>query len=444
VALLSLSLLLCSCAGFRFHASIPGDVETAPAYPPVRFFVLSDPHFYDAALGTEGPDFARYLERDRKLLEDSAELLTESLEMAVGADFLLIPGDLTKDGEHHDHSMVAAALRRLKARGVKTYVIPGNHDILNPESFSYTPRGRKRVPNVTPSEFAEIYKESGYGEALERDPASLSYVAEPTPGLWLLALDSCRYAENTGKSNPETSGGITPATLRWMRTVLAQGRDRGIGVIAMMHHGALQHFSTQKKYLPQYVLEGYAEFSRLIASYGVRVIFTGHNHAQDISLFRGASPGSFLYDVETASLVTHPHAIREVNISADQTLTIRSSMITRLPSFSEYGIDFASWSERFLRTGLKGTASRILARLGLSTADIEIAAPQIASAGIAHARGDEDLHGAEALSTEGLSPWGAFVVEQRRDFIESLWRDLLPMDNVLSIDLVTGDWKPAR
>ena len=441
--LLSGCLILCSCAGFRYQPPIRG-AGLAPAYPPARFFVVSDPHYYDAALGIEGQDFAHYIENDRKLLAESSEILEQALGMAAGADFLLVPGDLTKDGERHDHEMVAAALSRLKARGVKAYVVPGNHDILNPASFSYGPMGRERVANVSASEFAEIYRESGYGEALMRDPTSLSYVAEPVRGLWLLALDSCRYAENPGKSRPETSGAFSEATLRWMKTVLRDAQERGAAVIAMMHHGALPHFSTQTKYLPQYVVEGNKEFSRMLASHGVRVVFTGHNHAQDISLMGREPEGSFLFDVETGSLVAFPNPVREVRISPDQTMTILSSRIASLPSFSEYGIDFGSWAERFLRTGLEGIGARILARLGLSTAETEAIGPQLGAAALAHAGGDEDLKGAEALSTKGLGPWGAFVVEQRRDFIESLWHDLIPVDNDLSIDLATGEWQPVR
>ncbi len=443
-AILLACLLLGSCAGVRYRYPVTGEAGPPPVYPPARFFVISDPHFYDAALGTEGPDFARYIEKDRKLLAESSEILEEAIGIVGGADFLLVPGDLTKDGERHDHEMFATALLRLKARGVKAYVVPGNHDVLNPASFSYGPKGRVRVPNVTPSEFAEIYSEFGYGEALMRDPASLSYVAEPAPGLWLLALDSCRYADNPGRTNPETGGRFSQATTEWIEGVLLEARRRGEAVIAMMHHGALRHFSTQKKYLPQYLLEGNEEFSRMIASLDVRVVFTGHSHAQDVTLMRGGPEDPFLFDVETGSLVGYPNPVREVRISPGQAMTITSSRITSLPSFNARGIDFGSWSEQYLRTGMEAIAKRVLKGFGLSAAEAAAIAPQPAVAALAHARGDEDLLGAQALSTAGLSPWGAFVAEQRGDLIESLWHDLEPVDNELTIDLSTGGWSAGR
>ena len=45
-----------------------------PAYPSVKFAVISDLHYYDASLGTEGSAFEDYLMADRKMLIEAADI----------------------------------------------------------------------------------------------------------------------------------------------------------------------------------------------------------------------------------------------------------------------------------------------------------------------------------------------------------------------------------
>ena len=73
--------------------------------------MLSDLHVYDTSLGSSGSAFERYLAADRKMLLQSREILESmvaSLLAVDGLQMVIIPGDLTKDGErlcHADLSM---------------------------------------------------------------------------------------------------------------------------------------------------------------------------------------------------------------------------------------------------------------------------------------------------------------------------------------------------
>src|SRR6056297_3759987 len=117
-----------------------------------HFMVFSDPHYYDPSLGTEGEAFQQYLDGDRKLLKESRELLIEALLKISNSDaeFVIVPGDLTKDGTRVSHEMFAAMIRELEDKGKQVYVVPGNHDINNGHSFAF--QGEKKVPveNVSP------------------------------------------------------------------------------------------------------------------------------------------------------------------------------------------------------------------------------------------------------------------------------------------------------
>jgi hypothetical protein len=447
---IAVTALLASCAGF--HLRYPADTDVAallarpaPLYPAARFAVLSDAHLYDTALGATGAAFQEYLDNDRKLLRESREILDAALSRVagMGVDFLLIAGDLTKDGEKQDHQLMARELAGLRQKGIRTFVVPGNHDILNPRAMSFSESGTQRVPNVTPAEFAEIYNDFGYGEALSRDPGSLSYVAEPVPGLWLLAVDAANYGENARNGSPTTGGGLTQERVDWIEGVLRRALTLGKAVIILEHHGVLEHFPGQAKQSPEYLVNGWQQVSRMYAAYHARVAFTGHFHAQDVTLARTPG-GHFLYDVETGSLVSIPNPVRSVEITASQRMIVHSSFITELPSFAARGEDFRTWSKDSVANGISVVAIRTMRGLGVSTEEASSLAPQIADAFIAHFEGDEKFTGTEMLRTKGLSLAAGIVVGARRDLVTGLWHDLEPADNDLSIDLATGEWSAAR
>ena len=75
----------------------------------VKFAVISDIHYYDSALGTTGAAFEAYLAADRKLIKESGEILNSAITSIKSEkpDFVLIPGDLTKDGEKQNHLILA-------------------------------------------------------------------------------------------------------------------------------------------------------------------------------------------------------------------------------------------------------------------------------------------------------------------------------------------------
>jgi 3',5'-cyclic AMP phosphodiesterase CpdA len=146
------AVILCSCAGVKLgeiSARYPSSRYPPAPYPSARFAVFSDPHLYYADLGIEGAAFQRDMDSDRKLLPESREILSAAIGRvaASGAVFLLVPGDLTKDGERQDHLLMAEQLSALSRSGVRVYVVPGNHDILNPRAMRYSGSGKTRVPD---------------------------------------------------------------------------------------------------------------------------------------------------------------------------------------------------------------------------------------------------------------------------------------------------------
>ncbi len=219
--------------------------------------------------------------------------------------FVLISGDLTKDGEFSSHTKFAAYLKEMEVSGIEVYVVPGNHDINNPDAVSYSGAMTTPVPRVSPEDFARIYKQFGFGQAIARDPNSLTYLVEPVAGLYVLAMDACRYRENV--DSPITGGRFSQETLDWI-LVIAWAKAGNKQIIGFMHHGVVAHYSMQPLLFAEYLVDDWTRVSRMFADAGMRMVFTGHYHAQDV-VKRVVKPGripSFIFDVETGSLVTYP------------------------------------------------------------------------------------------------------------------------------------------
>jgi hypothetical protein len=442
------ALLLVSCAGAPFRWSPSGEAAALlagprPAYPAARFAVIADPHLYDvAALGAEGKEFEEAIAEDRKMVVESREITVEALRTVEtsGVPLLLVAGDLTWNGERANHECIAALFEGVERAGVQVYVVPGNHDVLNPHAASFGPEGRNAVPSVSPAEFAEVYRELGYGEAVRRDPGSLSYVAEPVPGLWLLGIDSNRYLENTPKEGPVTDGRLDAGRLAWVETQLADALRLGKAVLVLMHHGIVEHFPKEEKSWGEYLVDDYSEIGRMFAAYGARVAFTGHFHSQDVALARFAD-GSWLYDVITGAICTAP-SVRFVTVEGGR-MSIRSEPVASLPSLAATGVDLPSFARKFIHDRVAGIATATMRKMHVPVRDTEVLAPEIADAFVANYWGDERFTGTERLTTKGLSLMGKIVVASQKNKVEPLWDDLEPVDNDLVIDLATGAWQPG-
>jgi len=412
-------------------------VAGAPAsYPSASFIVFSDAHLFSPSLGTTGPAFEEYLANDRKLLVESTRIMDSLVATItqVKADFVLVSGDLTKDGEEVDHEVAASYLARIEASGKKVFVVPGNHDIMNPRASSYDATGSKPVASVTPEQFTQIYQQFGYGDALYRDADTLSYVAEPVRGLWLLALDACLYKQNPGREESVTDGAFTPQTLSWIESRLIDAAKQNKAVIVMMHHNISEHFTGEEKYFGEYIVDNYPEVSRLFAEYNARLVFTGHYHAQDITLQR-YSGGKYLFDIETGSLVTYPCPYRVVTLGGSSA-GVRSGFIT---SIAGHETDFAQYAHTDIVDGVASIATKAIEDFGVDSENALKLATQVADAMVAHYAGDELLPaGQPAISAKGTGLKGFLVVFARKGLLTGLWHDLPPADNGITIDLSDG------
>jgi len=420
-----------SCAKENVVINYDNNIKawTPPAYPGAFFAVISDTHIYDTSLGASGAAFQKTMNSDRKLLLNSQDLLDCALDEIIESKvkFVLVCGDLTKDGELVNHNIVAEKLRKLTAAGIAVYVVPGNHDINNPDAVKYDGNITEPVASITANDFARIYGDFGFNAAITRDDDSLSYVAEPVEGLWLLAMDACRYRENVQGKHEIVSGKISQKTADWTAAVLREAANNDKAVMAMMHHGVVEHWKGQKKLHPDYLIQEFASFGSFLASWDVRAVFTGHYHAQDIA--RAEYNGKFIYDIETGSLVTAPCPIRYVEIKNNSFNIRTETIVDKLSPWT----NFAHNATAFVKKTVMMEAANVLKKFKVSESDAAIIADAVGDAFTAHYSGDENASLQKKVDTYKMGLWGRIVLAQQQYVIDGLWKDLQPGDNNIKI-----------
>jgi 3',5'-cyclic AMP phosphodiesterase CpdA len=405
----------------------------------VTFAVISDPHWYDTHLGTSGAAFEAYLAQDPKLLRESDAILDAALADIVQQHvrFVIIPGDLTKDGELVNHLGMAEHLAKLERRGIQVFVVPGNHDINNHDAVKYCGDTSRPVATVTPQLFKNIYRPFGYGQAIEQDRYSLSYVAEPVRDLWLLAIDSCKYDESKTNEHPVVSGRIRPETMAWIERVMRKANAHGKRVIAFTHHGVNQHFFGESDLFSDFLLDDWASTSIQLAQTGLNVVFTGHYHSTDAAYLVDAdkTPLSPLCDVETASLATYPCAYRIATLDPEQQqLQIETRRVTAI-NFNTGGVPFQQYAlNAIFAPTVEIATDRIVNMFGVPRAQAAAVAPLVAQGIVANYAGDE------TPSTDTQTMIGSLIANPNEPYhslgliLAGLWFDLPPGGDGVSSD----------
>ena len=277
----------------------------------IKFAVIADPHYYSEKLGCEGNAYERRAGSDQKMLAPSKGTVTAALDLIKESDaqFLMIAGDLSNDGELCSHEEMREILYDFK-KIMPVYVITATHDWCcdgNPRRYE----GDKilhDVETIPPEELAEFYKDFGFGDAIAVDKEHLSYVAQLSDGIRLLAINA------DIKTNGQFS--LTPKQVEWIKEQTKKAREDNQTMFAICHYPVLPIqplFSIIKSAL----MYDYKSVATLLADEGVHLVFTGHMHNQSINEFV-TEKGNKFFDVTTGSIIADPSYIRLVTLNENQ------------------------------------------------------------------------------------------------------------------------------
>jgi predicted MPP superfamily phosphohydrolase len=324
------ALVLAFLLGFL---SIPVTVSAAEQKQ-VKVAVLSDVHIFPSELtGGYCDAFWEENTNDGKLTGQTESLLVSALaaieqRAAEGeVDYLLISGDLTRQGEYAGHTKLAACLEAFEAAtGVQVAVIPGNHDINNDSARDYSSGAAQPARFITPEEFKVVYAKLGYdlAEAAYTPPAGeygggLSYTAK-LGDFRLIAIDSCKYSDDYGGHS--TGGKIGRGLMAWVLEQCARANAANEPILGMLHHNLTEHIGLEESLFKDYMLDDYRAVRETLADAGMHFALTGHIHVEEIGKAVSDS-GETLFDISTAALQTYPCTFKTIRITAiaDGTIT---------------------------------------------------------------------------------------------------------------------------
>ena len=342
---------------FTGDAAVSG---AAPLNP--QIIVAADLHYLAKELTDFGQAFEEMADREEgKMVPYIWEITDAFLDEVtdIAPQTLILCGDLTLEGEKYSHEALAQKLERVEKAGTDVVVIPGNHDINNVNASRYQGTSRSPAERTTPEQFAQIYAAYGYGEAVSRDPASLSYIFQTKDGTWLAMLDSCQY------ENQALTGGVVRAeTLKWLDEQLEEAALQRRNVIAVAHHNLLDE---SRIFEQDCTIEHAEELEEVLSRNGVALFLSGHLHVQHYK--EAAEYG--IQEVVTGSLAISPCQYGVLRCFGPESYYYYTDMVdvtawaqrkdnpdTRLQ-------DFRSYADAYLQEIYYNHANEMLAEMGI-------------------------------------------------------------------------------
>lgn len=266
---------------------------------------------------------------------------------------------------------------RLTNPDFQIFVTMGNHDMYNDEAFSYRDGSEHFVKNTTRADISKIYSSLGYPDMTDEEigayydtkedayadlypyenDAITGYSAEKgipfVNSTTAAELDVRRLYEVNGSDVKLEEGAIadyeygdlsyvafTPdgevfivvdeelsdteqqhhlgavlfdSIADYLLELKEEGAFEDKLLIATQHHNALPHFTGEETLLKDFTMYNYEEFADFMADLGVRYVYSGHMHSNDIA-YRVSLNGNPLTDIETSSVTGYGGAVRYTKI----------------------------------------------------------------------------------------------------------------------------------
>lgn len=299
-----------------------------------RIMLIADPHVFPQTLIEQQEDFEEYMEKQRKMIDLSQPLWDALMDTALAKQpsLILIPGDLTKDGEALSHAHVAASLQALRAQGIPSLVIPGNHDLpdANWESLYF-----------------------GENDVYVKDPNSHSYATQPLQGVTVIGIDGTDGSAGTGK--------LSKSSLAWVLAQADTAVANGHTIIAMCHWQILEHFDKQGDLESACRMANADALRDSLMAHGVHLVLTGHFHVNGITTFRDTTglTNDSIVEITTGSPITYPCPYRWLTLSADRaTMEVTTDFITSVDTIADLNTYSRDWMAEHTRNMIPALARK--------------------------------------------------------------------------------------
>lgn len=276
---------------------------------PVKFYLVTDTHYFEPSLGASGKAFEKYMSKEQYFMLESSDIVKATFAQISAdktVDLVLIPGDLTKNGEYESHKSFVKELDKLRDAGKRIFVLTAGHDY-GEKSRAFVDDKQIEVDGTPFRELRDFYADYGYSQALAVDESTLSYVAEIAPEVRLLAINCDSEGNPKGMVDERLEG--------WIKIQLDQAKKDGCSVLAMCHYPMIPS-------VPVFELVGDAKLKNwrrtasFLADNGVELILTGHMHIQSINEYVSENNNK-ITDICTSCLIGSPAKYRKISIDGN-------------------------------------------------------------------------------------------------------------------------------
>ncbi len=280
----------------------------------LKFYQITDLHHYAAELGTSGKAFEKICLSDQKCLAETGAMIDAYFDKIIEdneTNIVLITGDVTCNGAMESHRELLPKLYRLKDAGKRVYLTTGTHDYYfdkgNGTGMAEKCVGDEILPATqTPREqLLELYYDFGLSEAISIHKPSHSYCVQLQEGYRLLCLND---------DGDEFFCGYYDDCMEWIKEQIDLAHENGDYIFAVTHHPVLPPSPIYPYFSKRDMLGNYEETSTFFADNGVKFVFTGHTHMMNIAK-KTTAMGNEIYDINTASAVGYPSAMRKVEMT---------------------------------------------------------------------------------------------------------------------------------
>lgn len=287
---------------------------------PLKFYVVTDTHYYDSSFKAEGPAYEKRSRTDQKCVAETPAIIDAGFKKLADdkeTEIILIPGDLVYRGEYQSHVGFRDRLYKLKEQGKRIYLITARHDYCEDgEPVEFVGDELIPVKGMPREELRDFYKDFGFGEAISEHKESMSYVVKLQEGYRLLALNC--------DGDCKSFKGLWDNQMEWALEEIQKAHAEGDYIFAMTHYPLLP-FSPIMNLIGDAKLTDWEKRANEFADSGMNLIFTGHMHAQAVTDYTTKN-GNTITDIQTGSFVGCPCAYRKVVID-DESISVKSYTI---------------------------------------------------------------------------------------------------------------------
>ena len=273
------------------------------------FWVVSDTHLIADSLHDDGQAFSQMQKTSQgKDLYYQETALSAFVRMAEEKKpaAIIVTGDVTFNGERVSAERFAEIFKPLTK--TKLLVLPGNHDIYDGWAREFHGKKQYYAGQISPRMWRNIFRTS-YETAVSVDNSSLAYSVQLNPDYLLILADSNDYGKEESSTAPATAGFLGKEQRKWIKEQLQYASQNNLRVIFCMHHNLYAHNPAVNK---GYVVDDYRELRKLLAQYNVKLVFSGHIHAQNIMSPQNSCPAT---EVVTACFCSNDQGYGVVKVS---------------------------------------------------------------------------------------------------------------------------------